>query len=132
MSSSISPSISSSGSSLIATYGSSAAQTRVTAENFDREVVASTQPVIVDFWAPRCGPCRLVARDLAALENQYDGRVRVVKTNVDDEPELAMRFAVRSIPTLLALVDGQVVRQMVGYSGKSRLEALFSELVANR
>ena len=56
----------------------------------------------------------------------------MVKTNVDDEPELAMRFAVRSIPTLLALVDGQVVRQMVGYSGKSRLEALFSELVANR
>lgn len=103
----------------------------VTASNFERDVIQSSEPVVVDFWAPWCGPCRAISPILDKLAAQYDGKVKVAKVNVDDSPELAAQFLVRGIPTLLAIENGRVTSQQVGFSGKARLEQLFADLSAS-
>jgi thioredoxin 1 len=96
------------------------AVTEVSDNNFQAEVVESTQPVLVDFWAPWCGPCRIVAPHLEELAGERDD-VRVVKLNVDDNPQTAATYQVMSIPTLLLFKDGQVAHQIVGALPKNRL-----------
>ena len=96
------------------------AVTEVSDNNFQAEVVESTQPVLVDFWAPWCGPCRIVQPHLEELAGERDD-LRVVKLNVDDNPQTAATYQVMSIPTLLLFKDGQVAHQIVGALPKNRL-----------
>jgi len=99
------------------------AASAVTAETFGREVLGSEQPVIVDFWAPWCGPCLAVAPLLEQIAKERQGELRVVKVNVDEEPELAVRFGIASIPTILLFRDGGPVAGSVGARGKTQLES---------
>jgi thioredoxin 1 len=92
----------------------------VTDTNFQAEVLESTDPVLVDFWAPWCGPCRIVAPHLEELNNERED-LRVVKLNVDDNPQTAMRYNVMSIPMLLLFKNGQVAHQIIGALPKNRL-----------
>ncbi|WP_428263986.1 thioredoxin [Haliangium sp.] len=103
---------------------------QATTANFEQEILSSTIPVVVDFWAPWCGPCRLIGPALEELAGEYEGKVKVAKVNVDEEPELAAAFRVQGIPTLYALSAGKVVDRMVGFGGKGPLAALFERLSA--
>jgi thioredoxin 1 len=89
--------------------------------SFDQDVIKSDVPVLVDFWAEWCGPCRMIAPTLDAIADEYAGRVKVGKVNVDENGATAMRYQVRSIPTLLVFKGGQVVEQRVGALGKTEL-----------
>lgn len=96
----------------------------VTDESFDKEVLSSEQPTLVDFWATWCPPCRAIAPHVDALAEQYQGRVKVGKLDVDENPGVAERYDVRSIPTLLVFKGGEVVGQMVGAGSRAKLEEL--------
>ncbi len=94
----------------------------VTDENFDSEVLRSGVPVLVDFWAPWCGPCKMLAPTVEALAAEYDGRVKVAKLNVDEQVATSSRYRIQGIPTLLIFKGGQVREQLVGAQPKSVLE----------
>ena len=97
----------------------SAAQ--VTDSTFKSEVLESEVPVLVDFWAPWCGPCRMVAPVVDEISEQYEGKVKVVKVNTDDNPSVASQYGIRSIPTLMIFKDGQRVDMVVGAVPKTTL-----------
>ena len=92
--------------------------------NFKSEVTDSAMPVLVDFWAPWCGPCRMIAPILEELAKEYDGKVKVVKINVDDSPNTASEYGIRSIPTLILFKDGKVFEKTVGAQSKENLKQL--------
>ena len=102
----------------------------VTTQSFQAEVIESALPVVVDLWAPWCGPCRAMAPVLDELATRYAGQIKVVKVNVDEEPQLAAAFKVRGIPTLAVLRGNSVVDQQVGFAGKAGIEALFQRASA--
>lgn len=93
----------------------------VTDSNFETEVMKSATPVLVDFWAPWCGPCRAIAPIVEELADDYAGRLKVVKVNVDDNPMTPARFGVRGIPNLIIVKNGQVAEQIVGAVPKQNL-----------
>ena len=97
------------------------AELTVTRENFEAEVLKSEKPVLLDFWAEWCGPCRMVAPVVAAIAEERTDSWKVGKVNVDEQPELANRFGITSIPTLLLFKDGQVADQSVGYRPKEQI-----------
>ena len=101
-----------------------------TEANFESEVLTSDQPVLVDFWAEWCGPCRRLAPTVDELANDYDGRVVVAKMNVDENPATPMRFSIRGIPTLLLFKGGQLVEQVVGLADKDSLKKVIDKHVA--
>jgi len=90
--------------------------------NFEQEVTQSSQPVLVDFWAEWCGPCKMIAPVLDELADEKAGQLKIAKVNVDDNQELASRFGIRAIPTLLLFKGGQVKETIVGMTGKKDLE----------
>jgi len=94
----------------------------VTAQNFDREVVQSGTPVLVDFWAAWCGPCRLIAPIVEEVAKEYDGTLKVAKVDVDELPDLASRYQVQSIPTLALFVHGALVKRIIGFVPKPELK----------
>ena len=94
----------------------------ITDNSFENEVLRSATPVLVDFWATWCGPCRALAPKLEELSGSYDGKVRFVKMDVDQNPETAGRFGVRGIPTLILFKNGQMVDQLVGNQPKEVIE----------
>ena len=101
----------------------------ITSENFDSEVLQSDTPVLIDFWADWCGPCKMVAPVVEELSEAYAGRIKVGKVNVDDAGDLAVKFNVVSIPTLLLFNDGSVVDQQVGAVPKGKIEDMFKAFV---
>ncbi|MDP8210766.1 MAG: thioredoxin [Candidatus Stygibacter australis] len=98
----------------------------LTGDNFQKEVLESTKPVLVDFWAPWCGPCRALAPTLEELAEKHSDKVTVGKLNVDENPELATKYHVMSIPTLLLFKDGQIDKQHIGLISTDKLIAKFS------
>ena len=93
----------------------------VTDDTFEQEVLGSSVPVLVDFWAPWCGPCRMVAPVVDEIAEQYVGQVKVVKVNTDDNPGVASKYGIRSIPTLMIFKGGQRVDMVVGAVPKTTL-----------
>lgn len=100
----------------------------LTNENFEA-TIGGDQPSLVDFWAEWCGPCRMIAPAISELAQDFKGRAVVGKVNVDDEPQIAERFRVRSIPTLLFFQKGEVVGQVVGVQPKNKLAARLEDLI---
>jgi thioredoxin 1 len=102
----------------------------LTSASFEAEVLRSSEPVLVDFWATWCPPCRMIAPAISALASQYAGRVKVAKLDVDTAPDVAERFGIQSIPTLLVFKDGQVVDQRVGALPQAEMARMLDGHVA--
>ena len=97
------------------------AELKITSENFEREVLQSDKPVLIDFWAPWCGPCRMLSPTISEIAEDFKDKVKVGKVNVDEEEELAAMFRVSSIPLLVVMKDGKVVNSAVGVRPKDQI-----------
>lgn len=93
----------------------------ITNKNFEQEVLNSNVPVLVDFWASWCGPCKMMSPVVEEIAKEMEGKAKVCKVNVDDEQELAMKYGIMSIPTFLIFKDGKVVNSVVGVQDKQKL-----------
>lgn len=104
------------------------AEIKVTKDNFKTEVLESNIPVLLDFWATWCGPCQMLAPELEIVAEEFDGKIKVGKVNVDEENELAAAFQISSIPTIAVIKDGKVLNISVGYKSRTELKALVENL----
>ena len=100
------------------------AELTITKSNFENEVLKSELPVLLDFWASWCGPCKMLSPIISQIAEKYEGKVKVGKVNVDDEPELANAFRVSSIPMVVVMKNGKVVNSSVGYRPLEQIEAM--------
>ncbi|MGH9392140.1 MAG: thioredoxin [Vicinamibacteria bacterium] len=101
----------------------------VTDADFDSEVLQSERPTLVDFWAVWCGPCRMIAPIVEELASEYDGKLKVAKMNVDENPSTPGRYGIRAIPTLMIFKGGKIAEQVVGAVGKSKLVEAIDRVV---
>lgn len=106
-----------------------AGKIEITSDNFETEVAQSDIPVLLDFWAEWCMPCKMVDPIVEDLAQRYDGKLKVGSVDVDAQPELAGRFNVMSIPTLIVFNDGEVANQRVGALPRDKIEGMFAELI---
>lgn len=100
------------------------AEITLTIENFNEEVYESDKPVLIDFWASWCGPCKMLGPIIEEIAEEFEGAVKVGKVNVDEQPELAQRYGIESIPTLVYIKDGQIVSQSAGFRPKAQIETM--------
>lgn len=103
---------------------------QVNADNWETEVLKSPQPVMVDFWAVWCGPCQMVAPIIEELAQEYAGKLKVVKLNTDEAPEIAGRYQIMSIPTIIFFKDGQPVEKLIGARPKQQFKQVIDSLLA--
>ncbi|MFP4428835.1 MAG: thioredoxin [Desulfovermiculus sp.] len=99
----------------------------VTDSTFEPEVIKDSQPVLVDFWAPWCGPCRAIAPVLEELAKEYEGKIKILKMNVDENPSTPSKYGIRAIPTLILFKNGDVVGQVTGAVSKSNLKDMINQ-----
>lgn len=97
--------------------------------NFEDEVIKSDIPVLVDFWAPWCGPCRIIAPVVEEISESHEGKIKVGKLNVDDNQQTSMKFGIRSIPTLLVFKDGEILEQIIGAVPKTEIERVVNSAI---
>ncbi len=102
----------------------------VNEQNYDQEVTRSSTPVLVDFWAEWCGPCKMIAPSLNELAEEYKGRAKIAKVNVDDNQSLAVKFKISGIPALFMVKNGEVVEQVVGARSKKDFKAMIDRAIA--
>ncbi len=98
----------------------------LTKDNFNKEVLESDIPVLVDFWASWCGPCKMISPVISEIAEEYEGKVKVGKVNVDEQPDLSAQFNIVSIPTLLVFKNGRIANSSVGVIPKAAIENLFA------
>lgn len=101
----------------------------ITKDNFENEVLKSSTPVLLDFWATWCGPCRMLSPIIEEIANDFDGKVKVGKVNVDEEQELALTFEIASIPTVVVIKDGRIINRAVGFMPKSKIENMLNDVL---
>lgn len=99
------------------------AEIKLTAENFENEVLKADKPVLVDFWAEWCGPCKMLAPVITEIAEEYEGKVKVCKLNIDEEMPLAVQYGIASIPTVLLFENGEIVKKSIGFAPKENLIA---------
>ena len=102
----------------------------VTDSSFDKDVLQSDLPVLVDFWAPWCGPCWMVAPVVEEISKDFEGKIKVFKLNTDENPNVASQYGIRSIPTLLVFNNGKVVDQVIGNVGKESIESMLDKALS--
>lgn len=102
-----------------------------TDQNFQQQVIASKTPVVVDFWAPWCMPCRMVTPIIEQLAEEYKGKVGVGKMNVDENPQTASQFAIMSIPTVMVFKNGKPIKSLIGAQGKDNYKKMIEEAIAS-
>lgn len=100
------------------------AELKITKNNFENEVINTELPVLLDFWAPWCGPCRMLAPTIEKLAENYNGKAKIGKVNVDEESELAAAFEIASIPTVVVIKNGKLVNKSIGFVPESQLEEM--------
>ena len=98
----------------------------ITTANFETEVLKSEKPVLIDFWATWCGPCKMLAPTVSEIADEYEGKVKVCKLDVDQAMDIAMSYGVASIPTLILFKDGEIVKTSIGVVSKAEIEAMWS------
>lgn len=101
------------------------AEIKLTSQNFENEVLRSDKPVLVDFWAQWCGPCKMLSPVIEEIAEEYEGKIKVAKCNIDEEMQLAVQYGISSIPTILLFENGEIVKKSIGFAPK---ESLIEEL----